>query len=734
MKIAKLGVRKDGLVVKLIAATWLVLGIVLVVGTVVSLSLSRMSMDERAQAFMARQQEIFEAQIQESSERQRIRLEPVLALLSGLSKKPLLSRSWSGTEVQLPSNEQFVQNLQACFQRREKDLRFQCLSRDVELRVQANILASNQYFLEESIQQLLSDPEITGILVLDIDENPYLGFKRGYDGKIARALSQGEFDALDFRLEEVVRIEGDPFGKVILYYSQKFVQEARAKMESEHAQTLGTMRTQNNQEILALTQSRLWEGLALVLAAAISVTWVLVRTALIPLNALRSGAEMLALGNFDAPIDVSRRDEFGDLARSFSHMRQAILHRIESLEKLNVFGRRILGLHSTQAIFEACESFIDNHYGNSTCHFYLKDMAGESALQAALTLPARFQWSALPTSQSEVAGKVFLERTGMMERGGDDAFFCVVPFEIRGEVYGVLSVRVNGGEPSSEHMTFCGTVSHLASVTIENLVMVEEARIKVRMEAALNAAEAVQSAIISKLKSFPNTQFAAHYSAAEKGMGDWYGQYFDAKRRRLYFYIADVTGHGIAAALLTSMLAGAVSTTHDLLERNFLELGTEVDLASHMQLVLTAVNDMVRRTGESVEKSLTLLAFCLEVDTGKYFLANCAHPQPFLVSKSDVKSVLASGVPLGLRAEPSYEAVEGKLMPGDRMVFFTDGLLENEGHDGKIFRRMALKRNLEQFVLSPKDVIDSILNEAKSTWGDVPPADDVSIVVMDWRA
>lgn len=733
MNFGKYKIRKNSLVAKLIVATWVVLGIVLLVGASVSLTYSRRLMENQARSAVERQQEIFGQQLLETRERQRKRLEPLLHMLGALSQKPLLNRAWTGPSVQLPSQSEFVDNLRKCFLKNEIDLRYQCLSRDVELRVQASLLAANQEFLEVSILKLLSDQDIVGVIVLDIDDNPFMGFKKGSNGEISKTTNFSDFNASSTRIEEDVRIEDDPFGKVIFFYSDAFVERAREQMKQEHEKTLARLRERSQGELRNLTTARLLEGFILALAAAVAVTEVLFRGVLRPLTALRAGAELLALGNFEAPIDVSRADELGDLARSFAHMRGAIVKRIETLEKLNIFGRNLIAMRSAQEIFEACQAFWLENLGASQVKIFIKKSSNSSAIANALSLPDFFMWESVPQEWADVSELSCSRKASLSQQLDNGVVVGAVPFLIRGESHGVMCAVVLERDISFEDLSFGSTISHLASVTVENLIMLEEVRIKARMEADLNAADAVQKAIIPKLRAIPNVKVAVHHMAAEKGMGDWYGLFFDAQNRRLYLYIADVTGHGIAAALLTSLVSGVVSTSHALLERGIVGVGASSDAASHIHLVVTSINDMMKRTGESVEKSLTLAVCAINVDSGEYVFVNCAHPQPFHVSSAGTKSLLGAGVPLGLRGEPSYEVVEGELASGDRLVFVTDGLFENESLDGKTFRRMALKKQLENKVATPEMALQQAINTAQEIWQGAPAADDVTMLVVDWE-
>lgn len=726
-------IKRDSLVTKLIITTWVVLGIVLAVGALVSLRFSRASMEQQAQELVTQQQQIYEKQLEEVKERQRSRLEPLVRMLGAFSQKPLLNKSWSG-DVVLPGQEEFIRNLRSCFNRSEKELQYQCLSRDVELRVQASLLRLNQEIIESAIRNLLSDEDIVGVVVLDLDDQLYMGFQRDQSKQITSVKHIDDLDSSLFRIEREVQIEGDPFGRVVFVYNDSYLERVRAQMAEQHGGILKGMQAQSQAQALALTRSRILEGLILALAAAAAMTFMLFRTAIIPLQHLKTGAELLAMGDFNAPIDVERKDELGDLARSFSHMRSAVLKRIEALEQLNQLSQGILLLHKAEDILRACEECLAKNLEAQSCQFILHQNSSSTAVINALSLPERFQFvNANPDVQQRVLECCEPQNTSSTQHQTEGVFNFTLPFMVRGEVAGAFLLSHMITEPSGETLHFGNTVSHLASTTIENLVMLEEVKIKASLEAALSAAEAVQNAIIPTLPSSPGIKFAAHYTAAEKGMGDWYGQYFDQKSRRAFVYLGDVTGHGLAAALLTSLVSGAVSASHSYLERQSFSAEKSATAPEFFELVIGSLNSMLRGTGERVERSLTFSMCAVDVDTGHYTFVNCAHPQPFhILAASGVKTILAAGSSLGVSENMQYDVVEGDLALGDRFFFFTDGLTENRSPDGKSLRRVALKKLLEERDETIQQTIARIDKESKNIWREEPPADDVSIVMMEW--
>jgi serine phosphatase RsbU (regulator of sigma subunit) len=158
------------------------------------------------------------------------------------------------------------------------------------------------------------------------------------------------------------------------------------------------------------------------------------------------------------------------------------------------------------------------------------------------------------------------------------------------------------------------------------------------------------------------------------------GDYYDFLPRpdgRMRLVIADVSGKGVAAALLMSATAAAVQ-----LETN--EPRKLCDVVSHLNKELYALQDY--------ERFVTVLVGELDPGSGALRYINCGH-NPALLLRGDGREaewLEASCTPVGMMPEMDCALEEVRLAPGDVMVWYTDGLTEASNRDAKEFGTVRL--------------------------------------------
>jgi phosphoserine phosphatase RsbU/P len=92
---------------------------------------------------------------------------------------------------------------------------------------------------------------------------------------------------------------------------------------------------------------------------------------------------------------------------------------------------------------------------------------------------------------------------------------------------------------------------------------------------------------------------------------------------------------------------------------------------------------------------------------------------------------VSRGSRLGESNRPDFEVIHAKLEPGDVVVLYTDGLVENQGPDGRVFSVRDMKQVLAS-KRSAVDIRDEVVARAQGVWGDQPLADDHSLLVFRW--
>jgi ammonium transporter, Amt family len=294
-----------------------------------------------------------------------------------------------------------------------------------------------------------------------------------------------------------------------------------------------------------------------------------------------------------------------------------------------------------------------------------------------------------------------------------------------------------------------------------------QAEIRRRLEQELEDAKVVQRALLPVETQFPNCEIARHYQAASETGGDWFGIHYYPETQSVTLYIGDVTGHGLPAALMSGVVCGAVYSseyTQGALasppggagrgERLDAQRDAQRDVTtppgapssyqpSHIERQLRTIADVVNRivlqTGKG-ELLMTMGFMHVNLRTGALSFLNAGHNMPWVVKGaggpggapgSQVSNLVSRGSRLGEKDRPEFEVVHTKLDPGDVVVLYTDGLIENQGPDGKVLSVRDVK-NVLTTKHSAAEIRDELVARAKAVWQDRPASDDHSILVFRW--
>jgi serine phosphatase RsbU (regulator of sigma subunit) len=213
---------------------------------------------------------------------------------------------------------------------------------------------------------------------------------------------------------------------------------------------------------------------------------------------------------------------------------------------------------------------------------------------------------------------------------------------------------------------------------------------------------------------------AARYVPMTEVAGDIY-DFFEVDNQRLGILIADVSGHGVPAALIASMVKGAFRA--------------QIETIDKPDRVLEGMNRILE--GQLGRNYIT--AGCAFIDTGKRYLSYAAagHP-PLLIQQRERNTCIClqrTGVILGPFSRATYDRVERPLAPGDRLLLYTDGIIEAANAEDKQFGENSLQRFLAQHGhLSGESFADALLQTVVN-WvhrkRDESLDDDLTLVVID---
>ena len=289
----------------------------------------------------------------------------------------------------------------------------------------------------------------------------------------------------------------------------------------------------------------------------------------------------------------------------------------------------------------------------------------------------------------------------------------------RGQLLGVLYLdsRRRAAFSALDRQILDALAVQAASI-MDNARLVERERERQRLEQELSIARTIQQALLPHgLTDFPHLAVTGvHYPCHEVG-----GDYFDVvqvSEDRTAILIADVSGKGLGAALLTTMLQGALSG---------LTMGADpVKVFNH-------INRFLCRHAE-VGRYATMFIGLLGED-GMLEYIKAGHPSPLLLRQGNVSELYTEGsFPVGLIPEAEYTSARLQLEPEDTLVLFSDGVTEAENSAHELFE----VRGLSQVLAGRKDVPveelqQSVFDAVRDFTKGAEQSDDITLLVVRYR-
>jgi sigma-B regulation protein RsbU (phosphoserine phosphatase) len=258
-----------------------------------------------------------------------------------------------------------------------------------------------------------------------------------------------------------------------------------------------------------------------------------------------------------------------------------------------------------------------------------------------------------------------------------------------------------------------------AASILDNARLVERERERQRMEQEINIARDMQQALLPRnFHDYPHLSVSGINFPCLSVGGDYF-DVFPVGGNRTAFLIADVSGKGLGAALLATLLQGALSG---------MTLGTDPAQAfNHINRFLCDHAEVGR---------YATMFFGILDEQGHLEYINAGHPSPFLIRKGVAEDVFTEGsYPVGLVPEAEYTAVSLTLEPGDTVVLFSDGVTEAMDPGEELFGVPRLRDVLTGHMQTPLDelqrtVLESVENFARGA----SQADDLTLLLVRYRA
>jgi sigma-B regulation protein RsbU (phosphoserine phosphatase) len=240
------------------------------------------------------------------------------------------------------------------------------------------------------------------------------------------------------------------------------------------------------------------------------------------------------------------------------------------------------------------------------------------------------------------------------------------------------------------------------------------------MENELVMAGEIQTAIYPKQRKTALFELAVHHAPLEKVSGDYY-DIFDMGKGRIGVLIADVAGHGVPAALVTMCIKELFSE----LTRKY---------SNPMQL-FKAINSQVLHLLDESSGFFTAFFVVIHPDGSVEFTNAGHHPGYIMRNGKDTLDIMDSkGFFLGVSEEmsSSFECKKERVSSGDKIILFTDGIIEAQNEKQQQYEQERLLALVKQKYLSKGDVIiDHVMQDVTRFCGSVPRRDDETLIVID---
>ena len=198
------------------------------------------------------------------------------------------------------------------------------------------------------------------------------------------------------------------------------------------------------------------------------------------------------------------------------------------------------------------------------------------------------------------------------------------------------------------------------------------------------------------------------------------GDLFDFRIRdeKLYFCIGDVSGKGIPAALVMTVISSMFRT-----------LSASED-SPHR--IMTAINDTISARNENL-MFVTLFVGSLDLSTGVLQYTNAGHNAPFVITDGEPRMMpVDANIPVGIMADWSYSLQETTLSPGTILFLYTDGLTEATRSDGELFQEERVQAQLSGHDenTSAERLVADMTAAVNRFIGDAEQSDDLTMLIL----
>jgi len=256
-------------------------------------------------------------------------------------------------------------------------------------------------------------------------------------------------------------------------------------------------------------------------------------------------------------------------------------------------------------------------------------------------------------------------------------------------------------------------------------ILLQQTAEKARIEQELEVAKAIQETLVPGPETVVRgpIEFAGFYQPAAQTGGDWW-TWHELAGGKVLLVIGDVTGHGVPSAMITAAAKAACDVARHV-------HGDDVTVTRLLEIMNHAI-------WQSAQRRFVMTCFASIIDprTRVITYANAGHNFPYLFraggadGKGEFGSLMIRGNRLGDDPSSRYESKTTDLVPGDVLVWYTDGIVECENMAGEEYGEKRFRASVRRAAaLAAAEMRDAIVGEATSYFGEAQRKDDITMIV-----
>ncbi len=297
----------------------------------------------------------------------------------------------------------------------------------------------------------------------------------------------------------------------------------------------------------------------------------------------------------------------------------------------------------------------------------------------------------------------------------DDRLLMAFPLTIKDATFGVLlAEEASGGRRfRARRFEILAGVAQQAALAIQNDLFEQQMRVRERLETEVQLARQIQKTFMpDSLPSLPAWELASRWRTARQVGGDFF-DVFELPDHRLGVFIADVADKGMPAALYMVLI-------RTLIRAAVMEHPSPAS-------TLKRVNELFFPDAQQ-GMFITAVYGVIDSSSGQFTFANAGHNPPLWIHDGLVERLTRTGMALGVVKELEIEERSIQIMPGESILFYTDGVTEAFSDSGTLFGEERLHETAKSSDSSAVSLLDAVDHELDQFMGEVPPADDITMV------